>query len=74
MCLAKRGSGAIPMLDVVLGSLDKESLETPGVRPDRHFYWRYGVEWVQNLVAEGDGSIRGEPLPRHPESSRRECV
>ncbi|PMD16174.1 hypothetical protein NA56DRAFT_692922 [Hyaloscypha hepaticicola] len=28
----------VPMVDIVLGSLDGESLERQGVRPDRHFY------------------------------------
>ena len=41
------------MIDIVMGTLDKESLETEGVRPDRHFYWDYGVSWVKSVMADG---------------------
>jgi hypothetical protein len=63
-----------PIVDIVLGSLDSESLERPGVRPDRHFYWDSGVEWVKRLVADGDTSLYGENLPRHPDGGRMEIV
>jgi hypothetical protein len=33
-----RGFDTVPMVDLVLGTLDRESLEMPGVRPDRHFF------------------------------------
>jgi hypothetical protein len=64
----------IPMVDIVLGSLDSESLERQGVRPDRHFYWDSGINWVKRLVAEGDSSLDTEKLPRHPDGSRLEVV
>ncbi|KAF8853055.1 hypothetical protein BDZ45DRAFT_677962 [Acephala macrosclerotiorum] len=65
-------TNATPMIDIVLGSLDTESLEMEGMRPDRHFYWESGVTWVKELVAEGDKSLVGEKLPRHPDGSRLE--
>lgn len=64
----------IPMVDIVLGSFDTESLEMEGVRPDRHFYWDSGIEWVKNLVVEGDSILNGERLPRHPGGSRMHVV
>ena len=67
-----------PMVDIVLGSLDKESLEMEGVRPERHFYWDSGVGWVKRLIAEGDGSLdmkgQGKGLPKHPDGNRLEVV
>lgn len=63
----------IKMADIVLGSLEKESLETEGVRPDRHFYWESGVSWVKQWAREGDKCFAGEEgkLPRHPEGTRK---
>lgn len=58
----------------MLGSLNSESLERLGVRPDRHFYWDSGVEWVKRLTADGDTSIYGENFPRHPDGGRMEVV
>ncbi|KAE9368122.1 hypothetical protein N431DRAFT_429324 [Stipitochalara longipes BDJ] len=59
---------SIPMVDIVLGSLDRESLERPGIRPNKHFYWDSGVDWVKRLTTEGDGTLseNGEGLPKHP--------
>ena len=60
-------------VDIVLGSLEKESLEVEGVRPDRHFYWDSGVEWVKDWVREGDGVLGDSGnLPRHPEGTKRD--
>jgi len=65
---------APPMIDIVLGSLDTESLEMDGIRPDRHLYWESGINWVKDLLAEGDKSLSAteEKLPRHPAGSRVE--
>jgi hypothetical protein len=66
--------GEIKTVDIVLGSLETESLEMEGVRPDRHFYWESGVSWVKDWAREGDGHLgegKGEGLPRHPEGTRR---
>jgi hypothetical protein len=69
-----RDTKGVPMVDIVMGSLDKESLEMEGVRPDRHFYWNHGVEWVKNVITGGDGTLNGEKLPRHPDGSRVDVV
>jgi hypothetical protein len=62
------------MIDIVMGSLDKESLETEGLRPDRHFYWDHGVSWVKSIVEGGDSAFDGQKMPRHPEGSREHSV
>lgn len=75
VCLTDRGSGKFPMMDITLGSLDRESLEQPGVRPDRHFWYKYGIDWVQKIVTDGDTTVgQGKALPKHPECSRFESV
>ncbi|KAL2064539.1 hypothetical protein VTL71DRAFT_3676 [Oculimacula yallundae] len=51
--------GEIATLDIVLGSLDTESLEREEVRPERHTYWDSGVGWVKKLVTDGDVSLSG---------------
>lgn len=48
-------------MDIALGSLDLESLEKEGVRPERQGWWEDGVGWIKKLVSEGDGG-----LIRHP--------
>jgi hypothetical protein len=50
-----------PIVDIALGSLDLESLEKEGVRPERQGWWEDGVGWIKKLVSEGDGG-----LIRHP--------
>jgi len=74
VCLKTKGAGKIPMLDIFLGSLDRESLESPGVRPDRHFYWKGGIEWIRRTITDGDAFLQGKPLPRHPEFNRHVTV
>ncbi|KAH7416664.1 hypothetical protein BKA64DRAFT_768233 [Cadophora sp. MPI-SDFR-AT-0126] len=64
------GDGRVATVDVVLGSLERSSLEVEGVWPGRHEYWDSGVEWIRRLVTEGDGVLRAggvEKVPRHPE-------
>ena len=68
------GGGDVAKVDIVLGSLDRESLEVEGVWPRRHEYWDSGVEWIKKLVTEGDGALAGGGsgsgngrVPRHPE-------
>ncbi|KUJ16963.1 uncharacterized protein LY89DRAFT_684953 [Mollisia scopiformis] len=46
-----------PYFDLVLGSLNKESLEVEGLWPDRQVWVGSGIEWVKQLVAEGEGSL-----------------
>lgn len=66
------GNGEMAKVDIVLGSLDRESIEVEGVLPSRHEYWDSGVEWIKKLVTEGDGVLAGDEsgsgrVPRHPE-------
>lgn len=49
------------MLDVVLGSVDKECLDDESLVPERQLWWDYGVEWVKGLTSDGVGG-----LPKHP--------
>jgi hypothetical protein len=62
----------VEKIDMVFGSLDRDSLEVDGVRPDAHLYWKCGVDWVQKLVTEGDVTVLGQRLPRHPSWNRNE--
>jgi hypothetical protein len=54
--------------NVALGTLDKECLETEGVRPDRHGWWNDGISWLQEMVRGGD-RVNGAPLARHATGS-----
>ena len=69
VCLTGRGGdqSTVPEIDVNFGSLDRESLERQGVRPSAHFYCKYGIDWVQKVLWEGDSSIGGQTLPQYPE-------
>ncbi|KXX75977.1 hypothetical protein MMYC01_206834 [Madurella mycetomatis] len=51
-----------PIVDVAVGTLDRESIER--VRPDRHGWWEDGVGWVKRLVSEGDGVLIKHPSGR----------
>ncbi|QDS69405.1 hypothetical protein FKW77_004859 [Venturia effusa] len=57
-----------PIVDIALGTLDLESLEKDGVRPERHGWWEDGVGWIKKLVSEGDGGLIRHPtgaLPKY---------
>ncbi|KAH8671802.1 Mss4-like protein [Tricladium varicosporioides] len=64
------GEAKIEMIDIVLGSLSKESLEVEGVKPDRHFYWESGIEWVKGGLVGGEMGA----LPKHPDGCRKIVV
>lgn len=49
------------LVDIALGTLDQESFEREGVRPERHGWWDDGTQWVKDIVYKGTG-----PLVRHP--------
>lgn len=42
------------LMDLQLGTLDREGLEAWG-EPERHLHWGRGIGWVKGLVREGDG-------------------
>ena len=49
------------MLDIVLGTIDRQDLENDGLAPERHLWWECGIPWVQRL---SDGGA--EALPKYP--------
>lgn len=49
------------MLDILLGTIDREDLERAELRPERHVWWEKGIDWVRALFSEGDGK-----MPKHP--------
>lgn len=51
------------MVDILLGTVDREDLEKGWLRPQRELWWDMGIPWVRELVREGTGK---EELPRHP--------
>lgn len=53
------------IIDVLIGSVDKDDLERYELKPERHVFWQHGVGWIQDLFA-GDGD-----LPRHPGADLR---
>jgi hypothetical protein len=59
------------VVDIALGTLDKQDLEREGVRPDRHLWWNHGIGWVKEMLMDGDsGMLRhphGRPSERVPE-------
>ena len=56
------------MLDVVLGTVDRECLEGYDMRPERQLWWDCGMEWVQKI------SERGLDVPVHPRFKVDEAV
>jgi len=62
VCLTKRGSPEreAPEIDVLFGTLDRESLEMDGVRPTNHAYWGFGIDWVKELIVQGDPTFDAE--------------
>lgn len=50
------------MLDIVLGTVDREDLSKEDLRLDRQLWWDYGIGWVRDLVTHGTSEI-----PRHPD-------
>ena len=58
------------MLDVYLGTVDREDLDKYALRPDRHVWWDHGVEWVKGLYKSG---AQGG-LPKHAITNMREVV
>lgn len=42
------------MVDFVLGTVDREFLETEALHPERHLWWELGIDWIKELVTHGD--------------------
>lgn len=49
------------MLDILMGTIDREDLERAELRPERHVWWEKGIDWVKKLFSGGDGE-----MPKHP--------
>ncbi len=53
--------GWVDMLDLVLGSVDREDLETKALAPERHLWWDCGISWVHE-ASSGYGNLVKHPL------------
>jgi hypothetical protein len=51
------------MVDILLGTIDKEDLENDWWKPEREIWWDMGIPWIRDLMR--DGTIK-EDMPRHP--------
>lgn len=49
------------MLDVLMGTIDREALESEELRMERHVWWDKGIGWIRELFSKGD-----EGMPKHP--------
>ena len=52
------------MLDILMGTVDREDLEKDELRPERHVWWEKGIGWVKALFSEGNGEMPKHPLAR----------
>ena len=50
------------MLDIVLGTVDREDLERDSLAPERQLWWEKGIHWVQKFSESG-----AVALPKHPD-------
>ncbi|MCJ1408890.1 hypothetical protein MMC19_002967 [Ptychographa xylographoides] len=57
------------MLDMLLGTVDRDDLDTEAAIPERHLWWNWGVGWIKRLVSDGDNG-----LPKHPSYRPDETV
>ena len=48
------------MLDLWLGTLDRECLEQENMKPERQLWCHYGIPWIRDLADHGSGT------PCHP--------
>ena len=49
------------MLDIMLGSMDREDLKDEYMAPERQFFWNSGITWVKELINQGNTSIIKHP-------------
>jgi hypothetical protein len=50
-------SGFPDMLDITLGSVDRENLDGDTLVPERHLWWGYGIDWIGRLATRGYGEL-----------------
>lgn len=52
------------MLDILMGTIDREDLEREELKLERHVWWDKGVGWIKELFSKGDGDLPKHPLAR----------
>ena len=52
------------MLDIWLGTVDREDLEQGYMRPERMMWCEKGVPWIRELARSGAGGIPEHPLTK----------
>jgi hypothetical protein len=57
------------MLDIVLGTADREDLDSKALQPERQLWWDYGIGWIKDMTVQGFSS-----LPKHPDYRVNEIV
>ena len=57
------------MLDVVLGTIDREDLDGEALKPERHLWLDCGIDWVKRLATG-----KADKLPKHPSYKVNEVV
>ena len=48
------------MVDIVLGTIDRQDLDKELMAPERQLWWDCGIDWVKSMSVQGIGF-----LPRH---------
>jgi hypothetical protein len=51
------------MVDILVGTVDREDLEKEWMKPQRELSWDMGIPWIQDLAR--DGTVKVD-TPRHP--------
>lgn len=57
------------MLDIVMGTVDREDLDSEALRPERQLWWDYGVDWIKDMSVKGISDI-----PKHGNYKVNEVV
>lgn len=57
------------MIDILLGTVDRESLNEEWLAPERQLWWECGLDWVRKFATVGAGLS-----PKHPSYKINELV
>lgn len=49
------------MLDLLLGTFDREVLDRDWLEPERHVHWDRGGGWIRKFAVEGLGRLDKHP-------------
>ena len=52
------------MLDIWLGTVDREDLENDYMKPERMMWCEKGIPWIRELARNGAGGIPEHPLTK----------